>query len=83
MTSYAVEVDSMAVLRVTKAEFDQLWDHIPNTLPQVGLVGMLRWRGRPLDRGGGRQQQGLGGAVLLPRGECLLVVRAWRPWGRP
>ncbi|GAB4822799.1 hypothetical protein N2152v2_009845 [Parachlorella kessleri] len=43
MTSYAVEVDSMAVLRVTKAEFDQLWDHIPNTLPQA--VSMIAFKG--------------------------------------
>ena len=72
MTSYAVEVDSMAVLRVTKAEFDQLWDHIPNTLPQVELWCWLGL-GAP-DRGSGGR---LGdAALLLWWRKSLLVVRS-------
>lgn len=39
LTSYAVAVDSFSVLRFTKAEFDQLWDHIaPDRAKAVSMV---------------------------------------------
>ncbi len=75
MTSYAVEVDSMAVLRVTKAEFDQLWDHIPNTLPQVELS---RCWGKGVSGARAtwqRRQAGRCCVAALAGRACWLVVR--------
>lgn len=50
LTSYALQVDKLAVLRITKAEFDQMWDHIP-----VAQAKVRQFWGRPraLSKGAG------------------------------